>query len=190
MKSITSKRLSKKNFIAIAVTLSLLLAGGIVYAATRPHGDPTDPQPTSKPSTSKDDATADGVKSSAADSPVENVNTAADTKSNTTNNRAQTIDKTKTSVVIVDAAQYGETIEVRAYANEVSASGTCTFTFSKGDATVVRGSASSPSAQTTSCATLTMPVSAFATRGDWSLVVKYASSSSNGESDAKTVTVK
>lgn len=104
-----------------------------------------------------------------------------------TNNQA-----TKTAeVVLVDAGQYSDTIEVRAYiANIYEDGGTCTVTFTKDSQTVTRTSKGFKDATTTQCEPFNIPRSAFPSAGDWQLKISYTSNTSTGASASQAVNVK
>jgi hypothetical protein len=95
-------------------------------------------------------------------------------------------------VVIVDASQYGSTVEVRSYANTIS-NGTCTFTFSRaGYSAIVRQTAATSGASTSSCGTLDLAASVFPAHGSWNCIVSYASADGkySGSSTSSTVEVR
>lgn len=89
------------------------------------------------------------------------------------------------SIVIVDASQYNNAVEVRAFINNrIDQDGTCTVTFTKGSATVTRTRTATPDASTSQCGLFSIPTGEFAGKGTWNLTVSYASGSAKGE--AKT----
>ena len=108
----------------------------------------------------------------------------------TVNDATNTAPHTDVSVVIVDASQYDDTFEIRAYANAVE-SGTCTYTFSKGAVTFQKEAVASTSATTSSCATFNVPTTDFPETGEWNLTVTYTSASDKYSGSAtQTVTIK
>lgn len=84
------------------------------------------------------------------------------------------------NVVIVDATQYDNEIEVRAFASNILESGTCTYEFRNGQQSVQKSQPAYPDASTSPCTTLTIPRSEFSIAGKWNMTVTYASSSSRG----------
>jgi hypothetical protein len=92
--------------------------------------------------------------------------------------------------VIVDANQYDQKIEVRAYIPGIfEDGGTCTSTFTKG-ATIVKKSVSATKDATTSrCDNLTFDKSELAP-GVWTVVVGYSSLTSEGDSRVSSLEVK
>ena len=83
-------------------------------------------------------------------------------------------------VVIVDADQYGNEIEVRAFVANLVENGTCTIRFSK-DATYFDKEVPAYSdASTTPCVTLTVPRQEFASAGTWDVTITYKGSQKMG----------
>lgn len=93
--------------------------------------------------------------------------------------------------IVVDAGQYNDTIEVRAYAaNVFESGGTCTATLKYGDATITRQVTAFESARTTQCKGIDIPRSEFKTAGDWQLTVSYSSPTISGQSAPITINIK
>ncbi len=83
--------------------------------------------------------------------------------------------------IIVDAGQYDQTIEVRAFVpGTVENDGQCTFSFTKDGATVTKQTPGIPDASTTRCTNLQVPRSEFPSTGSWVLEVSYDSSKTQG----------
>ncbi len=81
-------------------------------------------------------------------------------------------------VVIVDASQYDQEIEVRAFISNTLHEGTCSFDFTQsGQQTIHKELPAYPDASTTPCITLTLPRSDFPASGVWQLSVTYESDS-------------
>ncbi len=96
-------------------------------------------------------------------------------------------------ISIVDASQYDQEFEVRAYVTgTLSNDGTCTATFTKdGNRTVTKSVIAAPNVSNMSCATAKIPVSDFQSKGEWGLVVSYQSTNGVvGQSKPVTVTIK
>jgi hypothetical protein len=72
----------------------------------------------------------------------------------------------------------------------VVASGTCTFTFTSGQVSFYKDTSTSPSASTSSCATLTLNNSDFPSPGTWQLVVSFTSGNITGSSTQTPVVIK
>ncbi len=91
-------------------------------------------------------------------------------------------------IVIVDASQYENEIEVRAFASNILENGTCIFSFSlAGQATITKETAAYADASTTPCITLTVPRADFAMPGDWQLTVSFSSANYKGNASQKVV---
>lgn len=85
------------------------------------------------------------------------------------------------TVVIIDAGQYDGQVEVRSFVSNVIQSGTCTVTFTKGNAVVTRQVEATKDATTTLCSNVSIPRSEFDSSGTWKLTVNYASSAISGQ---------
>lgn len=107
------------------------------------------------------------------------------------------IDKAPTSptgktinLIVSDANQYGDVVEVRAYSRDVFENGgTCTVTFTKDGSNVTAQSQAFADASTTQCGALDTPRSKFDKSGTWSYELVYSSPTSKG-SVSGTVEVK
>ncbi len=90
---------------------------------------------------------------------------------------------------IIDAGQYGQNIEVRAFVSAIYENGgTCTFTFAKGAQKITKTSPGVKDATTTRCTNLSVPKGEFSS-GSWSVVVSYSSSTASGSSSARSFEV-
>lgn len=92
-------------------------------------------------------------------------------------------------VVLVDASQYGDTIEIRSYvANVFEDGGTCTAIVTKnGEPQITKSSTGFRDAKTTQCGTITIPRTALSSSGSWQVIVKYESSSASGQSSSSII---
>jgi hypothetical protein len=91
-------------------------------------------------------------------------------------------EKPKTEVVIVDAGQYGDDVEVRAFATNSTESGVCLFVFSKSDyPSIKKETAATPGPSTAPCFALSIPRAEFTTTGTWTLEVSYESATRSGK---------
>ncbi|MDR1969884.1 MAG: hypothetical protein LBQ11_00850 [Candidatus Nomurabacteria bacterium] len=94
-------------------------------------------------------------------------------------------------LVIVDASQYDNIVEVRAgVTNLAEENGKCEFTFTKDTSSLTRTSDAIFSGTGIDCQTLEVPVENFPTKGAWKMVVKYSSATAAGISEIKTINVK
>lgn len=95
-------------------------------------------------------------------------------------------------IVIVDSSQYDEVFEIRSFISNIfEDGGACTATFSKvGSSPVVTSSAGTTSATTTQCGKMSIPISSFASKGEWQLKLSYSSPAANGETLNRSVEIK
>lgn len=91
--------------------------------------------------------------------------------------------KESTEVVISDASQYGDVIEVRAFMPSVLQNGNCTLTFSlDGDSFTINESAYAD-ASSTICTSRDIDLSNFSKSGIWNLNVSFDSENYYGTAD-------
>ena len=93
------------------------------------------------------------------------------------------------SVVITDASQYNDEVEVRAFVNNIIEDGVCTVTFSLGQTKIDKEVPAKAQASSTTCLTLTVPRSEFSSTGEWSVLVKYKNQKIMGSTVGK-ITIK
>ena len=95
-------------------------------------------------------------------------------------------------IVIVDSSQYDEVFEIRSFISNVfEDGGVCTATFSRAGSTpVVASSTGTTSATTTQCGKISIPISSFATKGEWQLKLSYSSPTAKGETINRLVEIK
>jgi len=86
------------------------------------------------------------------------------------------------NIVIVDANQYGQEIEVRAFVSNVVNNGTCEIVFEKGSQKIIKSVNAYADASTTPCMNLVVPRSEFPESGDWKVTVSYDSTEIRGQS--------
>lgn len=167
---------NKKKYLLIGLVV-VLLAGGGALAYSQLRGDSTD----KKDSINYNPPTKEEKK-------------AADTQKEKNIEREQTEDNpkpiSKADITIVDASQYGDTVEIRAYiSNILEDGGTCTAKLTNGNQTITRTNQSFKDATTTQCGALNIPRSEFNSTGTWQLTMSYTSNTANGESSIKKVTI-
>lgn len=86
------------------------------------------------------------------------------------------------NVVITDASQYGDIVEIRAFvSNRIDSSGSCAVTLTKGTSTITRTQNATADASTTQCGTFEIPRSDFPSSGSWSVVVTYSAPDVGGQ---------
>ncbi len=96
----------------------------------------------------------------------------------------------KASVIITDANQYDNTVEVRAFIPDYYQNGTCTITFKKDSYTVAKTTPAYKDATTTICTNPLISRTEFATAGTWQLTVAYTAQGASGQSEVKNVMIK
>lgn len=84
------------------------------------------------------------------------------------------------NVIITDAGQYDDVIEVRAYIPNSYEEGTCTAVFTKGDDEVRESSAAFTDASYTICSKVSVARSKFPSSGTWTVTVVYSSNNYSG----------
>jgi hypothetical protein len=90
------------------------------------------------------------------------------------------------SILLVDAGQYGQEIEVRASIQGVIESGgICLATFTQGSATVVKEVKAEANVNSTLCPIISLTRQSFPTPGSWDLVISYKSASSSAVTKSK-----
>lgn len=87
------------------------------------------------------------------------------------------------NVIIVDANQYGDNIEVRSFVSNLIKDGTCTITFTKDSVSVVKVVPAYADASTTPCVALTINRSEIADNGTWNVQVLYTNSTESGSAE-------
>ncbi len=141
------------------------------------------------PTTSPQDAVEQTVQSQQNDDTVDkNPNSSAPTteekqagdaiKQQDTGNETQTTPapaQDTATVIIVDAAQYGQEIEARAFVSDALQDGTCTYRFERGNETIEKTVDAFADASTTPCVNVFVPRSEFGSAGEWTMTVTYAS---------------
>jgi cytoskeletal protein RodZ len=86
------------------------------------------------------------------------------------------------SVVIVDASQYGQIVEVRSFVSNHIQEGTCTVRFSKDGRSFSKTTPARPDATTTICLSVEIPRAQFTSTGQWDVFVEYEASGAKGTS--------
>jgi hypothetical protein len=97
--------------------------------------------------------------------------------------------KKTVSVIITDAAQYSDKIEVRSFIPNYLQDGTCIITFKKDTQTLTKTTRAYRDISTTICTTPVIKRSEFPVSGDWQVSVSYQSQDAEGVSDLQTITI-
>ena len=98
-------------------------------------------------------------------------------------------EKKTTNVIITDAGQYDDIIEVRSFIPDHYQDGTCTIAFRKGGQTITKGTPAYRDASTTICTNPLIKRSEFPSAGDWQVSVSYDSKDAKGTSETQTITI-
>ena len=184
MYSINARQKNSKKRLLIIAFIALLIAIVIGYFFYQKSNTPE----AEKKTTTK---TASGVN---LDPPTEQEKEAANDQKTENIKRDEAVSSTpKTttpSIVVVDADQYGNTIEVRAYiSNLYENNGTCTATFTKAGTKVSKSSSGFKDATTTQCTPINIARSEFPQAGEWKYTVSYQSAAGSGSTNEKTITI-
>lgn len=170
--------MQKKLLITITICALAALAGCAYYAFHRQN-------------TPRKPVLQNGVNySPPTESEKQAANDIKDTIVNSQQNNQSTDGKTKASVIITDAAQYENTIEVRSFIPNHYEDGTCTITFTHQNLKVQKTAPAYRDASSTICTNPLVGRSEFTATGEWAVIVSYTSEHANGTSEAKTLTVK
>lgn len=98
--------------------------------------------------------------------------------------------KRSPNIVVVDASQYDDTVEVRAYISNIyEDGGTCEVTFTKGQARITRSTEAYKDATTTQCKPINIPRGEFKSAGQWQVTVSYSSPTASGSGAQQTITI-
>lgn len=107
-----------------------------------------------------------------------------------TQNNQQPPSSSNATVVITDAGQYDNIIEVRAFVSNRYQDGTCKVTLTKNGLTVSKTTEAYKDATTTICTNPLFNRSEFSQAGDWQVIVEYNSLNYSGKSNPQTVQIK
>lgn len=105
-------------------------------------------------------------------------------------NNPNSQDEQTASVIITDAGQYDDVIEVRAFIPDHYQDGTCTITLTQGSYKVTKDTPAYRDVSTTICTNPLFTRSEFANNGEWHVVVSYSSEGATGTSEPRTVNIK
>lgn len=94
------------------------------------------------------------------------------------------------NVVITDAGQYDNVIEVRSFISNHYQDGTCKIKLQQGSKVVEKSTTAYRDASTTICTNPLIPRSDLPSSGSWTVTIEYTSDSAQGISQPKTFEVK
>ncbi len=172
-----------KNKIVIIIVLALIMVSGIMVWQ---HFS------SNKKNQSITDTPTDNINY---DPPTKEEQQAGDTQKDQTikdedrRNNPPDQDSKITPVVITDAGQYDNTVEVRAFIPDHYEDGVCTITFSQDTSKIQKSTPAYKDASTTICTNPLFPRSDFPYGGDWDLSVRYEAGNTKGTSEIKTVRI-
>ena len=170
-------RLFKSKLVVASIILALILGGGFLLLKARNNSNKT------KPTNTVDYSGPTKQEAAAGDAQKERNRQRAEADKNTSPPKTA-------EIVIVDAGQYEDTVEVRAYVSNVYENGgSCNVTFVKGSQRVSRSSQAFQDVTTTQCSTISIPRSEF-TAGEWQYSVSYSSPSTSGSTTSRNLTIK
>lgn len=104
-------------------------------------------------------------------------------------NDPENLNKYTASVIITDAGQYEDIIEVRAFIPDYYQDGSCIITFTQGEQTVTKETPAYRDASTTICTNPLFERSEFPNGGDWQVRVTYKSTGAEGISNPTIVNI-
>ncbi len=93
------------------------------------------------------------------------------------------------SVVITDAGQYGDMIEVRSFIPNHYEDGDCIITFTQGNTKIEKTTTAYRDVSTTICKNPLIKRSEFPTSGDWEVTVSYKTNTVRGVSESRIIKV-
>lgn len=94
------------------------------------------------------------------------------------------------TVIITDANQYGDVVEVRSFISNHYEDGTCTITFTQNQKTISKETPAYKDISTTICTNPLFQRSEFSSAGQWQVTVTYKSAGATGSSAPQAVTIK
>ncbi|MDQ3123750.1 MAG: hypothetical protein M3Q14_03660 [bacterium] len=111
-------------------------------------------------------------------------------QNNTDNSPLDNSSKKSVSVIITDASQYEDIIEVRSFIPDYFQDGTCTIVFRKDNLTLTKTAPAYKDISTTICTNPEIKRSEFATSGEWQVTVSYESTNAKGTSETQIIKLK
>ena len=179
---IQEKKKAPQAVLVVLLIMVVVLAGGAAYWYFDPNGffgrsnkSVQDNGDTSHDDGKTDDGSTNNAKNDDEEKPVE----------------TDEGGKKVAELVIVDASQYGDMVEMRVgVTNLVEENGRCEFTFMRNGVILTRTSDAIFSGTRIDCRTLEIPAKDFPAKGEWQMIVKYTSATAAGSSQTKMVMVK
>lgn len=97
----------------------------------------------------------------------------------TANDSKETVD-----IVIVDASQYEDVIEVRSFIQGIVPDGYCTVTFTSAESIITKSVPAKADASTTTCAALSFPSSDLSLYSSWDVTITYENENLKGSASS------
>lgn len=179
----SKQRRSKKPIILFLVIL--MLVGGSYFAYKhyfqKKNSSTVYTPPTQEEKQSGNEIKPEVVKRQEQEDAQKKDSTNNSTTTDPTNNNAE--------VIITDAAQYNNVIEVRSFVANKYQDGTCKITLTKGELVVSKETKAYKDATTTICTNPLIDRSEFKQAGDWQVIVQYTAGTTTGSSKPQTVKI-
>ena len=189
MAQIKRTHMKKRTIIILIAAVTVLIAGYLVaaysnrifpFARVTQNYDPGTHVINEEKSKAEQD-TIDNLNNNP-DNKVENEQT--DTPKEPTVNT--NTGKKEAAVLITNVGVFNETVSASGFiTNVVESSGACTYTFTNGVNKIVKQSKVLSNPSSTTCETVSFPVSELSVAGTWSLTLSYSSAESAGLSQAR-----
>jgi hypothetical protein len=176
-----NKKTSRNKLILIIVTV-LVLAGGTAFALNRnsnQNKDQATPQPAANTSLSGNEAEQVDQNKQRIVKQEEKIK-----------NQPQPPGAKTVTPIITYAGPYGSNVEVGGYVDVLEEGGTCTAVFTLGNARLTKEVKAVAGAKSVDCPVMSLPISQFAPKGLWKVVIAYNSASYIGISAVKHIEVK
>lgn len=175
---------NKKKWFVIIICFALLVLGtvtaleytGVINIYKKPKDKPPESTINYNPPTKEEQEAGDTKKEEI----VEHNKVEVNTENNTEKSK-------NTDVVITDAGQYDNTIEIRAFVPNHYEDGSCKFTLTQGSLKVEKETPAYRDVSTTICTNPLIARSDFTSSGDWKVVVNYIAPGASGTSGTKAI---
>jgi hypothetical protein len=187
------KQPKKKNYfvpilIIVGIVIILFVVLWLLGSSRNPTKTPSSANQSSPTITGTKTSTSGSASVDTTPTISANGNTATNTKANIASS-GSTGSTTSVAITSVDQT-HADVTNISAYVSTVVSTGTCQFTFTNDAVSFYKDTSTSPSASTSSCATLTLHNSDFPSPGTWQLVVSFSSGTISGSSTQTSVVVK
>lgn len=185
---VKNSKFKNKKILIVVSLLAILIACGVAFAYYKHTKNTDNPaeqlQPSNQAGINLNPPTLE--ENNSGDERKEQI---VEEQNKSKNNSGET--KTKqTTVIITDAGQYDNIIEVRSFIPNHYEDGTCTINFQKGSSKVSKSTPAYRDASTTICTNPLFKRSEFPSAGDWQVTVSYKSPGAVGVSETRTIKIK